>query len=71
MHNHSIEFHHGLGDTVSALIAAGLRLDLLHEHDFTLHARWPFLQRDVHGHYRLPAEVPALPLLYSLRATAV
>jgi hypothetical protein len=59
----------GLGDIVSALIGAGLRIDLLHEHDFTLYQRWPFLERHDDGTYRFPADRPTIPLIFSLRAT--
>lgn len=47
---------HGVGDVVSAVAAAGLRLEFLHEHD--------------HGHFRLPAGL-GVPLVYSLRAAKV
>jgi hypothetical protein len=67
-HNVSVEWHHGLGEIVSALIAAGLRIEFLHEHDHTLFPRWPFLVRSG-TIWRLPATIPALPLMYSLRAT--
>ena len=69
IHNRSVEWHHGLGDVVSALAGAGLRIELLHEHDYTLSPRWPFLERREHGTYHLPAGVPSFPLMYSLRAT--
>ncbi|NIH81835.1 class I SAM-dependent methyltransferase [Amycolatopsis viridis] len=67
-HARSVEFAHGLGEVVTALLDAGLRLDFLHEHDFTLWQRFAVLER--HGvAYRLPAGRPRVPLLYSLRAT--
>jgi hypothetical protein len=53
---------------VSALIDAGLRIELLHEHDHTLFPRWPMLRREADGVYRLPDATPSLPLMYSLRA---
>jgi SAM-dependent methyltransferase len=68
-HNRSIEWNHGLGETVSALISAGLRIELLHEHDYTLFPRWPDLQVSGRHFYRLPEGEPSLPLMYSLRAT--
>ncbi|MGW2379739.1 class I SAM-dependent methyltransferase [Streptomyces sp. NPDC001658] len=49
----TVEWRHGVGDVVSALTAAGLRLEFLHEHD--------------HGHFRLPAG-QRVPQVYSLRA---
>ena len=70
VHNRSIEWNHGLGAVVSALVAAGLRLEFLHEHDHTLFARWPFLERGDDGTYRLPEGTPSLPLMYSLLASA-
>ncbi len=68
-HNRSVEWVHGLGDVISALSAAGLCLEFLHEHDYTLFLRWPFLRRADDGTYRLPDEMPSLPLMYSLVAT--
>jgi hypothetical protein len=57
-----------MGEVVSALIGAGLRIELLHEHDYTLFPRWPFLERSG-TIWRLPDRIPSLPLMYSLRAT--
>ncbi|MER6817768.1 hypothetical protein ABT299_51690 [Spirillospora sp. NPDC000708] len=64
----SVQFHHGIGEVVSALAAAGLRVDFLHEHDHTLFRRFTSLERDG-AIYRLPAGRPRVPLMYSLRAT--
>lgn len=49
----TVEWLHGIGDVVSALAAAGLRLEFLHEYN--------------HGHFRLPAG-QGVPQVYSLRA---
>jgi SAM-dependent methyltransferase len=68
-HTRTVEWSHGLGEVVSALVRAGLAIEFLHEHDFTLSPRWPFLERTSDGIYRMPANRPALPLMYSLRAT--
>jgi SAM-dependent methyltransferase len=66
-HNSTEEWQHTLGDVVSAVIDAGLELELLHEQDYTLSPRWPFLEQ--HGAvYNQPAGKPRLPLMYSLRA---
>ena len=67
-HNRTISFEHPLGDVVSALIDAGLRIDFLHEHDYTLFPRWPFLERRPDGTYWLPEGRPSLPLMYSVGA---
>lgn len=69
-HNRSAQWLHGLGDVVSALAGAGFRIDFLHEHDYTVFQRWPFLERRKDGTYALPAGMSSLPLMYSLAATA-
>ncbi|TDC09109.1 class I SAM-dependent methyltransferase [Nonomuraea longispora] len=68
-HQTSVQFLHGLGDVVSAVGAAGLRVEFLHEHDFTLFQRFSTLEA-AGGTYRVPGGAPRLPLMYSLRACA-
>jgi SAM-dependent methyltransferase len=67
--NRTIEWSHGIGAVVSALAAAGLRVEWVHEHPFTFFSGWPFLVRDGRL-WRLPDDIPSLPLMYSLLATA-
>jgi SAM-dependent methyltransferase len=60
---------HGLGEIVTALIDAGLRIETLVEHPFV---EWKidFLVEDDEGRWRLPADAGGeLPLMFSLRAT--
>jgi len=60
---------HGLGEIVTALIEAGLRIEFLHEFPFVL---WPtpFLEEQPNGTYRLPASSRGeLPLFFSLLAS--
>jgi SAM-dependent methyltransferase len=60
---------HSLGEIVSALIDAGLRIEFLHEFDF---CEWAldFLVEGEDGRWRLPAGGKGqLPLFFSLRAT--
>jgi len=66
--NRSVEWTHGLGEVVTAILGAGLQITLLHEHDHTLFQRWPFLERRDDGTYHLPNDRPSLPLMYSLLA---
>jgi hypothetical protein len=68
LHNRTYEWNHTLGVVVSAVIEAGLNLEFLHEQDYTLEPRWPFLQKSGLDTYRLPESMPSLPLMYSLRA---
>ncbi len=62
----TVEWQHGIGDVLSALVAEGLRVEFLHEHDFTLFPRFPVLERD--RGFRFPAGQPRVPLMYSIRA---
>ena len=60
---------HSLGEIVTALIDAGLRIEFLHEFDFV---EWPveFLVRGDDGRYRLPPGTKGqLPLYFSIRAS--
>jgi SAM-dependent methyltransferase len=68
VHNRTYEWNHALGYVVSAVIEAGLILEFLHEQDYTLYPRWPFLEKSAFDTYRMPESVPRLPLMYSLRA---
>ncbi|MEO3868973.1 class I SAM-dependent methyltransferase [Nonomuraea sp. B12E4] len=68
-HQTSVQFQHGLGEVVSAVAAAGLRVEFLHEHAHTLFQRFGTL---VGGgaEYRRPEGAPGIPLMYSLRASS-
>ncbi|MFF0445865.1 class I SAM-dependent methyltransferase [Streptomyces sp. NPDC004609] len=68
-HNRTVEWQHPIGEVVSAIVAAGLRLDFLHEHDVSLFGRFDTLTRHDDGFYRFPADRPRIPLMYSLKAT--
>jgi hypothetical protein len=60
---------HSLGEIVTSLGDAGLRLEFLHEFDFV---RWPidFLVEGEDRRFRLPAGSRGqLPLFFSLKAT--
>ena len=62
-------WNHSMGEIVSSLVDAGLRIEFLHEFDF---AEWamPFLESDPDGRSRLPADVSGrLPLFFSVRAS--
>lgn len=67
--NLSFERLHTLGDIVSSLAAAGLRIEFLHEHDVTLFSRYATLERGEDGLYRAPKGQPRVPLMFSLKAS--
>ena len=64
----TVQWHHPLGDVVTALAQAGFRIEFLHEHATTLFQRYPMLERTETGEYRFPAGHPRVPLMYSIRA---
>jgi SAM-dependent methyltransferase len=69
-HDAGHEWAHGLGDVVTALIGAGMRLDLLHERTTTFYQQLPILVEVAPGEWGVPPPAE-LPLLYSLLATRV
>lgn len=66
----SVDWAHPIGEVISVLIAAGLRLEFFHEHDYTLYPRFTPLERDPGGkpEWYFPKGMPKVPLMYSLRA---
>ncbi|MFI9119487.1 class I SAM-dependent methyltransferase [Streptomyces bikiniensis] len=60
---------HPVGEVVTALARAGLRIDFLHEHDAALLPRYGVLRRHEDGCYRFPAGRPRVPLTYSVKAS--
>lgn len=65
----SVQWHHTLGEVVTALARAGLRIDFLHEHATTVFRRYPVLEPAPPGRYAFPPGHPRTPLMYSLHAT--
>ena len=65
--NTFIKWNHHIGSVVNALAAAGLRIEFLHEYDFT-DAPFPGLERGGDGLWRIPAGRFGIPLMFSLRA---
>lgn len=63
------EWTHSLSDVVNAVLGAGLRLEFLHEFPVSAWACLPFMTQDADGWWRLRPNDPALPLLFSLRAS--
>jgi SAM-dependent methyltransferase len=63
------EWMHPLSDIQNGLIEAGMRIDWLHEHDSLAWTLFPMMRKSPDGNYRLPPEIPHLPLAFSLRAS--
>jgi 2-polyprenyl-3-methyl-5-hydroxy-6-metoxy-1,4-benzoquinol methylase len=66
----NVNFAHSLGETVSAAIRAGLRIDSLTEHlEASKAPRPPVVPREADGRYRLRLDGQPLPILFTLLAT--
>jgi len=64
----SYEWMHGIGEVVSSLVGAGLRIDRLRESELLPWPRWPSMI-PAGGWFRLPDSAPRIPLLYGLLAS--
>ena len=63
------EWRHSLGEIVTALIGAGLRIEYLHEFPFSSYRAFPMMKKDDDGLWRFPEHNDSLPQLFSIRAT--
>ncbi|WP_150239655.1 class I SAM-dependent methyltransferase [Nocardiopsis quinghaiensis] len=68
-HDTATEWHHTLGDVISAVAGAGLRVEFVHEHDTIAFRRYDALVADG-ARFRRPDGSARLPLTYSLAASA-
>ncbi|MEI6136242.1 MAG: class I SAM-dependent methyltransferase [Chloroflexota bacterium] len=68
-YNLTYAWTHSIGEVVSALAAQGLRIEFLRERDYVIWPRFPFLEAQLDGTYRMPAGMPSMPMMYSLRAS--
>ena len=67
-HTTEYSWMHPLGETITALIDAGMRLDWLHEHPTVTTRMFKSLVKVADGTYGWP-DKPWLPLAFSLKAT--
>lgn len=66
----TVNFAHSLGETVTAAIDAGLRIDSLTEHlEASKPPRPPVVPRETDGRYRLRVDGQPLPIAFTLVAT--
>jgi SAM-dependent methyltransferase len=66
-HTVTYERDHALSDVLTAILDAGLVVELFHEQSYT-NAPWPWTEQGDDGYFRLPPDSPRFPLTYSLRA---
>jgi SAM-dependent methyltransferase len=67
-HKRSLEFNHPMGQIVTSLIEAGLRIEFLHEFPFAAWQQFPEAVRRDDGYYYMPDE-SGVPLMFSVKAT--
>ena len=63
------DWNHGVGEVLTALIDAGLRIDRVEEYDFTEWKAFDGMVNDDLGHWRLPEDQPRIPMMWSINAT--
>lgn len=64
----SYEWPYPLGEVITALIDAGLRIEFVHEFPYTLYQAYPWVEKHTDGNYYPKTGIPSLPLLFSIRA---
>jgi SAM-dependent methyltransferase len=64
----SYEWKHEIGEVVTALVGAGLGIDVLRESPALPWPRWSGMVQGADGWFRLPDSMPRIPLLYALAA---
>ncbi|MBN1956110.1 MAG: class I SAM-dependent methyltransferase [Anaerolineae bacterium] len=67
-HTTMYEWPYPIGDIVSALVAAGLQIDFLHEFPYASYQMFPLLEQDEDGWWWLPGQKSLIPMTFSLQA---
>ena len=62
------EWQHTLGDIVTALVDAGLRIEYLREFPYCHYQAFPSMELGDDGWWRLPAHNESVPQMFSIRA---
>ena len=63
------EWPHSLGDIVTALIEAGLKLEFLHEFPFCHYQAYPMMIQGGDGWWRFPEHNESFPQMFSIKAS--
>ena len=63
------EWHHSLGEIVSALTGAGIRIEFLHEFTFCGYRAFPNMELGQDGWWRFEKHNDSIPQMFSIRAT--
>lgn len=65
----SYSWQHTFEEITSALVAAGLRITALREYPYIAFKWFAFMEQGDDGFWRMPEDLPQLPLMFSLKAT--
>ena len=68
-HTRIYEWNHSIGEIITAAIDNGLRVDSLHEHDWTTFQQFAWLEPASDGRHHIPTGRPRVPLTFTLTAT--
>ncbi|GAP16050.1 protein containg methyltransferase domain [Longilinea arvoryzae] len=68
VHGETYEWSYPLGEVISALIDAGLRIQFVHEFPYTNYPAFPWLEQRADGNYYPQPGIPSLPLTFSIKA---
>lgn len=55
-------------DIQNALIDQGFAIEFFHEFDTATFQMFPFLEKSGEGYWKLPSDMPSIPLMFSLKA---
>jgi SAM-dependent methyltransferase len=67
-HNRVFEHNWSIGPVVTAVVNAGLTVELVGEHPMGVEQKWPFMVRGKDGFWRMPPDRPSIPQIWTLRA---
>ncbi len=63
------EWTHSMGDIINSLLAAGLRIEYLHEFPFCTYPAQPYLTQHDDGLWWYDAAPDGIPMMFSIKAT--
>ncbi len=68
IHNTSYDWTHSMSEIINSLIEVGLRIEYVHEFNYSVCKLHPFLTQGDDGMWRFPSVAGGLPLMFSIRA---
>jgi SAM-dependent methyltransferase len=67
-HSRTVEWAHPISEVICSIVDAGLRIEFFHEFAESSFARFSFMEQIGPRLFKMPAGMPQLPLMYSVRA---